>query len=59
MQTITFITGNQKKADYLAKYFVQEIPYEDICRLLDGKDRSAIGRCAYGYYDGEQFKYFE
>ena len=120
MQTITFITGNQKKADYLAKYlglevlhekvdldelqsldlreivehkvrqayekvhkpvivddvslefsclgrlpgtfirfFVDEIPLENICSLIDGKDRSAIARCGYGYYDGVRFEYFE
>ena len=120
MQAITFITGNQNKADYLAKYlwfpidhkkvdldelqsldlreiiehkvkqayekvkkpvivedvsleftalgrlpgtfikfFIGEIPYEDICRLLDGRDRSATAKCAYGYYDGDRFEYFE
>jgi inosine triphosphate pyrophosphatase len=120
MQTITFITGNQKKADYLAKYlglriehikldldelqslslreivehkvrqayakirkpvivedvwlsftalgglpwpfikfFVENMSYEDICRLLDGKDRGAMAKCGYGYYDGDHFEYFE
>jgi hypothetical protein len=33
--------------------------YEDICRLLDGKDRGAIAKCGYGYYDGKRFEYFE
>lgn len=120
MYSITFITGNQKKADYLAKYlglevlhekvdldelqsldlreivehkvrqayekvgspvivedaslefsalgrlpgtfirfFVDEMPLEKICSLLDGNDRSAIARCGYGYYDGTRFEYFE
>ena len=120
MYSITFITGNQKKADYLAKYlglevlhekvdldelqsldlreivehkvrqayekvgkpvivedaslefsalgrlpgtfirfFIDEMPLENICSLIDGKDRSAIARCGYGYYDGVRFEYFE
>lgn len=117
---ITFITGNQKKADYLARYlgmpvrhqkveldelqsldlrvivehkvrqayeiikapvivedvslefnalgglpgpfikfFVEHVPFETLCRMIDGQDRSAIGRCMYGYYDGTDLKIFE
>lgn len=120
MQTITFITGNQKKAEYLEKYlwfpiehkkidleeiqsldlrkiikhkaiqayntlgsailvedvslefsalgklpgtfirfFVEELSMEQICRLLDRKDRSAIARCMFGYYDGKLLEFFE
>jgi len=120
MKPIVFITGNQNKADYLAKYldypvehmkldldeiqsldlrevtkhkvreaykkinkpvfvedvaleftalgrlpgtlikwFVDEMSFEDICSLLDGKDRSAIARCVFGYHDGETEHYFE
>lgn len=120
MPTITFITGNQKKADYLAKYlwfpiehekldldeiqsldirevvehkakqaykkigkpvlvddvwlefcelgqlpwtfvkfFEREMSFETMCSLLDNKDRSAMARCGYGYYDGITFRYFE
>ncbi|GAB0174338.1 MAG: XTP/dITP diphosphatase [Candidatus Altimarinota bacterium] len=120
MQTVTFITGNAKKAEYLSKYlgikvehekieldeiqslslreiiehkarqayekvkkpilvedvslefvalrrlpgtfikfFIGEIPYEEICRLLDGKNRGAVARCAYGYFDGNTLQYFE
>ena len=120
MQTITFITGNQKKAEYLekylwlkiehikldldeiqsldlrkvvehkarsayekvkkpilvddvwlefcalgrlpgtfAKFFEEEMSFETMCSLLDNKDRSAIARCGYGYYDGNDFQYFE
>ena len=120
MQPITFITGNQKKADYLAKYlgfpvwhqkvnldelqslslreivehkvkqaydiikmpvlvedvslefsalwrlpwpfikfFIEEMPFENICSLLDGKDRSAVARCMFWYYDGEILEFFE
>ncbi|MBI2631149.1 non-canonical purine NTP pyrophosphatase [Candidatus Nomurabacteria bacterium] len=120
MKNITYITGNQKKADYLAsylghpishkkvdldeiqsldlkkiiqhkvrqaydivkgpvvvedtsfeiktlgglpgpfiKYFLERMTYEDICALVDGKDRSATGRCVFGYFDGEHEEYFE
>ncbi len=120
MKTITYITGNQDKADFLASYlehpveyvkidldeiqsldllevvkhkvrqaykhvkgpvvvedtgleftafgklpgplirfFVEELGYDAICNLLEGKDRSAVGRCVYGYYDGKDEAYFE
>lgn len=120
MANITFITGNQSKADYLAKYlgfniehqkvdldeiqsldlrevvehkvlqayekigkpvlvedvslefkalgrlpgtfikfYVDEVPFETICRTLDGLDRSAVARCLFGYYDGNEIVYFE
>ena len=119
MQSITFITWNQKKADYLAKYlwievlhekidldeiqsldldevvehkvrqaykiakkpilvedtslefpalwklpgtfirfFLQEIGHEWLCRLLDGKSRSAIARTKYAYFDGTHLEIF-
>jgi inosine triphosphate pyrophosphatase len=117
---ITFITGNQKKADYLAKYlghpvehvkldldelqsldlrvivehkvrqayekikslvivedvalefealkglpgpfikfFIENVPFETICSLVDNKSRKAVARCVYGYYDGETLEMFE
>lgn len=120
MKTITFITGNPKKAEYLEKYlwfpvehekihldeiqwldlreivehkvfqaytkiqrpvlvedvslefsvlgrlpwpfikfFEQALWLDGLCRLLDGKDREAIARCTFWYYDGEILKYFE
>lgn len=120
MKQVTFITGNQSKADYLAKYlgvpvahhkldldelqsldlkeivehkvkqayeavkqpvivedvslefcalgripgpfikwFLEELDYDTICSLLEGKDRSAIGRCMFGYYDGERLEFME
>lgn len=119
MQSITFITWNQNKADYLAKYlwikvlhekidtdeiqsldldevvehkvrqayaiakkpilvedtalefsalgklpgtfikfFVQELGHEWLCRLLDGRDRSAIARTKYAYFDGTHLEVF-
>ena len=120
MSDITFITGNQAKADYLAKYlgfpvrhqkidleeiqslelktvvehkvrqayeaiggpvivedvalefkalgrlpgtfirfYVEEIPFETICRTLDGLDRAAVAKCVFGFYDGTTLEFFE
>lgn len=43
----------------LIKWFVEELPFETICSLLDGKDRSATARCVFAYYDGNDMKLFE
>ncbi|MDB5265109.1 MAG: Ham1 family protein [Parcubacteria group bacterium] len=120
MKDVVFITGNQKKADYLAellghpiehvkvdldeiqsldlrevvkhkmrqayaqvqrpvlvedvslefvalgrlpgtfiKWFQGELSYEAICRLVDGKDRGAVARSVFGYFDGTSEVYFE
>ena len=120
MKDVTYITGNQGKADYLAKYlghpvlhqkidldeiqsldlkeiikhkvrqayniikkpvivedtsfefkalgglpgpfikfFEKRMSYEEICSLVDGKDRSVTARSVFGYFDGETEKYFE
>lgn len=117
---ITFITGNQSKADYLARYlglpvshikldldelqsmdlkeivghkvrqaydkiktpvivedvslefealgglpgpfikfFVERMPFESICSMLDGKSRKATAKCVFGYYDGVMLQLFE
>lgn len=120
MKKLTFITGNQDKADYLAKYlghpvahqkldldelqsldlrqitehkvkqaydvikspvlvedvalefhalgklpgpfikfFLDQMSEQAICDLLASKDRSAVARCVFGYYDGQLLKLFE
>ena len=120
MSDVTFITGNQAKADYLAKYlsfpvkhqkveldepqsldlktivehkvrqafeivggpvivedvalefdalgrlpgtfikfFVEEVPFETMCRMLDDLDRGATARCMFGFYDGQTLEFFE
>lgn len=120
MADITFITGNQSKADYLSKYlgyevshqkveldelqsldlreivehkvrqayeivkgpvlvedvslefkalgrlpgtfikfYVDEIPFETICRTLDGLNRDATARCVFGYFNGKEITFFE
>ncbi|MDP2656454.1 MAG: non-canonical purine NTP pyrophosphatase [bacterium] len=119
-QELTFITGNQNKADYLAKYlgvpvkhvkldldeiqsldlkeivehkvrqayekiqtpvivedvslefehlkglpgpfikfFVEFVPFETICALVDGHTRNATARCGFGYFDGRNVEVFE
>lgn len=35
------------------------IGLEEICRLVDGKDRGAVAEICYGYYDGKDMKFFE
>ena|SRR3989344_5241738 len=120
MMNITFITGNQNKADYLAKYlgfpvkhvkldldeiqsldlkevvehkvkqaygivkepvivedvslefaafgrlpgtfirfFVDEVPFEIICNMVNGQIRKAVAKCVFGYYDGKTLQLFE
>lgn len=41
------------------KWFQEEMSHEEICRLVDGKDRTATARCILGYYDGVDKVYFE
>lgn len=41
------------------KWFQESLSHEELCRLLDGKDRSAVARCVFGYYDGNEEAYFE
>ena len=120
MAKITFITGNQDKADYLAKYlgypvdhikldieeiqsldlkeivedkvkkayekihtpvivedvslefealgglpgpfiryFVDYVPFDTICSMVDGQSRKATARCVFGYFDGLDLELFE
>lgn len=120
MTNITFITGNQNKANYLAKYlghpvdhvkldldeiqsldlkeivehkvrqayekigkpvivedvslefealgglpgafikfFVEKVPFETICSMIDGKTRNARACCVFGYFDGKDLELFE
>ena len=41
------------------KWFQEELSHEQLCRLLDGKDRTAVARCVFGYFDGKEETYFE
>ncbi len=38
---------------------MQELSFEAICSLLDGKSRQAIAKCTFGYYDGTMLKLIE
>ena len=119
-KNITFITGNQNKADYLAKYlgfpvkhvkldldeiqsldlkeivehkvkqayekigtpvivedvslefkglnglpgpfikfFVDNVPFDTICSMLNNNTREATAKCVFGYYDGINLELFE
>ena len=41
------------------RFFVDEMPLEAMCRILDGKNRKAIARTTFGYYDGNVVSFFE
>lgn len=42
------------------KWFVNRAGAEACCRMLDGfKDRSAVIRCTFGYYDGTHINFFD
>jgi inosine triphosphate pyrophosphatase len=41
------------------KFFVDEVPFESICKMLDGLDRAACARCTFAYYDGKEMTLFE
>lgn len=41
------------------RFFLEEMPLETICRMLDGMDRTATGRVMFGYFDGTNTKFFE
>lgn len=44
----------------LIKWFLLELGNNGLCRLLDGyKDRSALAKVCFGFYDGKKFKTFE
>lgn len=40
------------------KWFLEELKPEGLCRILNGKDRSAIAGSAIAYYDGEKLEIF-
>jgi len=41
------------------KFLIDEVPFETICRMLDGLQRDAVARCVFGYYDGKKVTFFE
>jgi non-canonical purine NTP pyrophosphatase (RdgB/HAM1 family) len=43
----------------LIKWFIEELSLDEICALVDGKDRGATARCVFGYFDGTREEYFE
>jgi non-canonical purine NTP pyrophosphatase (RdgB/HAM1 family) len=43
----------------LIRWFMDEMSHEELCALLNGRDRDATARCVFGYYDGKEDKYFE
>jgi non-canonical purine NTP pyrophosphatase (RdgB/HAM1 family) len=41
------------------KWFQEELGYEGLCRLIDGKSRSSTAGAAFAYYDGTDMHVFE
>jgi non-canonical purine NTP pyrophosphatase (RdgB/HAM1 family) len=41
------------------KFFVDNVPFETMCAMINGKTRSATARCVIGYYDGTTLALFE
>ena len=41
------------------RFYVDEVPMETICRMIDGMSRNAIAKCIFGYYDGETMELLE
>jgi inosine triphosphate pyrophosphatase len=52
-------TGLGRLPGPFIKFFIEEIGYEGLCRIVDGKERSALARCVFGFYDGTEEAYFE
>lgn len=41
------------------KFFIENNSLDNVCRMLDGMDRSATARCVIGYCDAHTTKLFE
>lgn len=41
------------------RFFIDSMPLEKICRMVDGQTRNAVARCTYGYYDGIAVEFFD
>ncbi|MDO8518200.1 MAG: non-canonical purine NTP pyrophosphatase [bacterium] len=41
------------------KFFVEEMSMEAMCSILEGKTRRAIARSTFGYFDGNELRFFE
>ena len=41
------------------RFFIEKMPLEKICSMLDGRNRKAVAKCVYGYCDGKILKLFE
>ena len=41
------------------KFFVEKVPFETICSMVDGKTRKATARCVFGYFDGKYVELME
>jgi inosine triphosphate pyrophosphatase len=41
------------------RFFVEDVPMETMCAMLNGQTRKAIARTTFGYFDGGKVRFFE
>jgi len=41
------------------KFFIENMPLEQICEIVGNKTRKATSRCVFGYFDGKNLEFFE
>lgn len=41
------------------KWFIEELSFQQVCDLIDWKQRWAIARCVFWFYDGKEKVFFE
>jgi len=41
------------------KFYVDEVPFETICRSLDKLSREALAKCVFAYFDGNLLEFIE
>lgn len=56
--SLEFVALNGLPGPFI-KFFVDNVPFETICSMINGQSREAFARCIFGYYDGEEVVLFE
>lgn len=41
------------------KFFLENVPFETICSMVNGRTRDATARSVFGYFDGKDLELFE
>lgn len=56
--SLEFIALGKLPGTYI-KWFIEELNFQQVCNLIDGKERWAIARCVFWFYDGKEKRFFE